>query len=269
MASGYIEGLVSYIDLLGFRDLIEEKGDNAEAVRSILELAREEFSVRRASTSRIKSVGTKRFLPFSFSDLIVRCIVPEAPSRAEELVVNEVIHLGEKQLSLINQHMLIRGGICCGSIFAESPHLFGKGLNKSYALESEYAIFPRVVIDRDLVDNLDDPSLGISSEDRAVKRGDDGVYYVNYLYAGVVDRLEEGLPDEGLAVLNQHANAVEFMLENRILVGKESKRKPTERVKQKYMWLALYHNGIVQRLLEEKRIQPGEAAGIAPEFLRF
>ena len=53
--NGYSQALVSYIDLLGFKDLIDEKGENAEAVRLILEIAREEFSVRRASGTRIPS----------------------------------------------------------------------------------------------------------------------------------------------------------------------------------------------------------------------
>lgn len=268
--NGYSQALVSYIDLLGFKDLIDQHGENAEAVRSILTLAREEFSVRRAIGTRIKSVGKKNFRAVSFSDLIVRCTTPELPSRAEELVVNEIVHLGEKQLALLLRHMLIRGGICCGNIIAESDYLFGEALIKSYVLESEYAIFPRLVIDRDLVDIPHQASLGINSEDIAVERGQDGVYYINYLYAGVVERLSSGPRDQALILLDEHRRAVEFMLDERIHIeDKKGKPKPTERIKQKYMWLALYHNNVVKRLLREGILQPMDATEIPPELLRF
>ena len=137
-------------------------------------------------------------------------------------------------------------------------------------MESEYAIFPRLVIDRDLISLPGKESLGINSEDSTVERGEDGVYYINYLYAGTVERLAPGSKDAALAVLDEHRQAVEIMLNERIHAGgKKGKRQPTERIKQKYMWLALYHNRVVKRLAEEGKIQLGDAAEIPVELLRF
>jgi hypothetical protein len=269
MASAYSQALISYIDLLGFKDLIDEGGDNADKVQSILKIAREEFLIRRATDTQILS-GKKSF---QFSDLIVRCTTtPEQPYQPEALVIYEVAQLSEKQLKLLLNHMLIRGGISCGKIFTEDDYLFGQGLIKSYILESEYAIFPRIVIDRDLVDisSSEDDSRGINSNDPAIDRGQDGVYYINYLYGAVMERLNSGSTEEALRVLDQHRRAVEFMLKQRIHVqNNPEKRKPTERMKQKYMWLGLYHNAVIRRLRDNGEIPSKHAVEISAQLLRF
>lgn len=270
MVDGYRPTLISYIDLLGFKDLIDEKGEDAEAIRSVLKIAKDELSARLPSEEKVKKSARESFYATNFSDLIVRCTTPIRAASPEELVIGEVAYLSEKQLSLILQYVLVRGGICFGAVVAGPDYLFGEGLIKSYILEKDYAIFPRIVIDRDLIDLPGEEYFGICSEDPAIERGQDGVYYINYLYAAVTERLASGLEDDALAVLDQHRRAVEYMLNERIHIGgKKGKRKPTERMKQKYMWLGLYHNRVVQRLLTDGKIQAADATEISPELLRF
>ena len=76
---------------------------------------------------------------------------------------------------------------------------------------------------------------------RLLQRGDDGAYFVDYLF----NALHECLwMDEHRDVQLRASQHRDFVLE-RIL---RDLPKAPERVKQKLMWLGLYHNAVLRRL---------------------
>ena len=56
--------------------------------------------------------------------------------------------------------VLIRGGMCIGEMLvADEGIVFGPGLVKAYDLESKYAVHPRIVIDRDLINDAEQQAI--------------------------------------------------------------------------------------------------------------
>jgi len=53
----------------------------------------------------------------------------------------------------------LRGGISTGSYFADDNMIFSKGLVNAYQLESKKAIYPRVIIDKNIVVRIQNISI--------------------------------------------------------------------------------------------------------------
>src|SRR4029077_13762190 len=109
----------------------------------------------------------------------------------------EIYYLSEMQLSMALDGILIRGAICVGDLFAESEEsiVFGPALVKAYRLESEYAIYPRIVIDRDVIWDAEERGYIASWHDYCLQ-GEDGVYFVDYFFGASLTGLEIGFPGD-------------------------------------------------------------------------
>jgi hypothetical protein len=277
MTHTYKPALMSYIDLLGFSELIDHHRTDPQTVRDTLELATGELSElsRRSHTRRLDAT----FHVANFSDLIVRCSTP-VTGDPKELVVDELDYLAGAQFALVKKGVLIRGAICVGDMYVESESsaeahhprfFFGHALVKSYRLEQDYAIYPRLIIDRDLVQR-GSSGAGIMENDQTVRRGEDGVYCLNYLYAAFM-KAHGKSPKSALAILLDHRQAVETLLEDRVHKPATPEKKATERQKQKFMWLGLYHNSVIRQLKAKSyystNIAKLDQSLISPGLLRF
>jgi hypothetical protein len=245
LTNTYRESLVVYIDILGFREMIEESRKAVSKVQEILELLKaikSEFAahgrVHRTDAGKI----IKIFSSHDFSDLVVRCT--EIPSGAPvgDYIDSEIFHLGYKQVFLVIEGVLIRGGMCIGEMLvANEGIVFGPALVKAYDLESKYAVYPRIVIDRDLVHKAEREGY-ISSWRDWVQRGEDGAYYLDYLFGSSLTGFV--IPDSPKTydLLLRHQRMIEDSI--------KGMNRRDERVKQKLIWLALYHNSVIARLCE-------------------
>lgn len=249
MASKYRRALITYIDILGFRELIEASKTNASEVENILELVRgvkQEFSAGGRATTTPDNRPKSIFYSTNFSDLTVRTtLIDETPSNSNisEYLNWEFLYIGGRQLQLALKGVLLRGGICVGDIYVDKEYVFGPGLVKSYALESKYAVFPRVAVDWKALHDGEKNLLEGLWHDRYI-RAEDGVFYIDYLFSGFLDHYSfpGGEYPDPWQIIEGHKNKIEEKLQ-----GIEQQ---DERVRQKYMWMGLYHNKVVERLSE-------------------
>lgn len=138
----YEPHLVSYIDILGFRELVATKSPNfiSRAIRRVQEIT--------APDAQIQKVNKENYI--NLSDLIVHTvpILPRSNRQSPEgLVFLEINHLARAQVALIDEGFLIRGALIIGEIERTYGVLFGPGLISAYELEREQAQFPRIVVD--------------------------------------------------------------------------------------------------------------------------
>ena len=183
------------------------------------------------------------FTFFNFSDLIVRTTRIEPGASVEEIVDWELYYLSENQLFLALEGILVRGAICRGPLFANSEEsiVFGQALVKAYTLEHEYAVYPRIVIDRDLIWKAEDQHHIAPWRDY-YSQGEDGAYFVDYLFDASLVGLEIGIPGDQPDAeerIQAHRDMIVNFIEKRI-GGLSGQSVPVnERVKQKWAWLAL------------------------------
>jgi len=148
------------------------------------------------------------------------------------------------QLFLINADIFIRGALCYGDLFFDSKFVFGPGLIHAYKLESEIAIFPRIVVDDSYIENCSLHAYPESASDEIrqaldglglLKMDSDGYRFSNYLDTMYMI-FGEGPPQTKslfITSLKAHKKYIEANLSintNRL------------RILQKYQWCKNYHN---------------------------
>jgi hypothetical protein len=244
--AGYEFSIVTFLDILGFRDLVMTA--DATVVNSKLE-ALERFT--RPSSSAHTDNPDESYEPIilQFSDAVVRIRRTRTKWNQRHpigLVFAELLDLVHAQGELIREGVLIRGGVSCGPIYTSEGRVFGPALVAAYELESRFALYPRIVIDPALLSEYRNNALVKAAHhalevdegyiSRLIRRGDDGIWFVDYVRA-VESELDEPemYPD--------------FLQMHRKLIIEGAKRfTGLSGPMGKYLWLASYHNELVSQL---------------------
>lgn len=144
--NNYENRIVLFLDILGFKKIIEETEDkNEEDVNKTLFLIdtikemKEVVNVNSSSTS--KNVT-------QFSDSIV---VSFAENDVTE-IKNFFYDLQRLVAKLLARGILCRGAISYGKLYHKNDLVFGPALVDAYETESQAALYPRIILDQSLLD---------------------------------------------------------------------------------------------------------------------
>jgi hypothetical protein len=198
--SGYRPAVITFIDILGFRELVAARG--VDEVRQVLRLIGRFAGAGARAKADDDEEATESF---NFSDCVIRIrrYDAEYPTGA---LHHEVYAMVLAQAELVHQGVLVRGGMTTGEIYSDDGMVFGPGFNRAYELESQFATFPRIVIgpeafqalrsDARLVSEHHDLVDDIHYTRNLLRQGDDGLWFVDYLGAirGELDA-PEAYPD--------------------------------------------------------------------------
>ncbi len=236
--AAYIKAIVTFIDILGFKEIVETR--TPDEIKRIIG-----FLIQVCDEATIPDEPPKVFEMryINFSDSIVRTSrISDEDDRYEVnlkviLELNAIMHI---QRSLIQEGVIVRGGITVGEIFVEDKMIFGPALNRAYHLESKVAVYPRVLIDGAVHQRLHDNV--VLGDMKYIWRDDDGQFFVDYLVGNIGQLWEFGMdPDLVRESLVVHR---ELIMRNR------KKHKEDSRNLAKYNWLATYHNQVLARFEE-------------------
>ncbi len=151
----YEERVVAFIDILGFRSLLEETVDSKgvenevkinsvvdayTSIRRILDLDNS-FSDDSLKISRSKQVSI-------FSDCLVISFKAHEPSE----VFHTLLEIKILIMQLLWSGMLCRGAVSLGKFIHTPEYLFGPALAEAYLLETKAALYPRVILDRPVIE---------------------------------------------------------------------------------------------------------------------
>lgn len=129
--------IVSFFDTLGWRQQIQEAGDDP---RRIARLA----SVPRLFSSAVMEMAKRAegAQMTAFSDAVIVSV----PYDADRLLWN-LQGLATVQLGLALSGFWVRGATTVGHLVHDPNIVFGPALNRAYELENQSAIYPRILID--------------------------------------------------------------------------------------------------------------------------
>lgn len=234
----YDEALVTYMDILGFRDLVQT--ETAGHISRTIRLVRDALKPDRDS-ARVFEMTYQ-----SFSDLTVVSIpiLTSANLRFRPGVLHsQITRVADAQVQLLWEGIAIRGGITFGSIVRSYGQLFGPALIRAYELESKKAKYPRIVVDDVIFRELErNPALTKGGEDSdrdqvrlLLRRDEDGCWFIDYLYAFSLTFYRRKFRQ----FLRWHRN---------LIVDRLQEFKREENILEKYDWLAKYHNRAVHRV---------------------
>jgi hypothetical protein len=182
----YDDHLVVYADFLGFKD---ETFDDTPRTEKILRMLATLASLESDFSIEIKtrgSLGAVKIQPAisAFSDHIVisfplrGMVVVGGPddNKIPFIVLDQVrrmiaaLAFGAFQLGF-----LVRGAMTIGKLHHAGGVVFGKGLVEAYQLESQVAIYPRVILSNSII------SKSVWTQDNQFVEDDfDGMRYLNY-----------------------------------------------------------------------------------------
>ena len=235
----YQNAIVTFIDILGFKQLVEAD-PTGQTINRMLD------DMQREGTYEVDDIEVRTL---QVSDCVIRAAwTPDGAAIPFSTAAMELLRLGLMQLNLLNKDIVIRGGVAHGPVFMEEYRFFGVAYQQAYELESKTACHPRIVVTDELVSAVRDDNVVPFAEDsewvarelrRLVRKDYDDCYYIDYLTIH-----EDNFDDElDLVVfLQRHKRLIEARLV-------EFRGKPAE---SKYWWMRRYHNDYVQGLAERQ-----------------
>jgi hypothetical protein len=224
----YRRSIISYLDILGFRDLIESH--SAGEISQILRILAE--SVEPNSTFKSEKIQFTKF-----SDTVIRSMAESKHYPQNFLFeLRSVLH---SQIALIPRGITVRGAVTIGEIVQSWKVVYGPGVVRAYELESMKDSPPRIVIDTDALSSVR-PAIereNLTGELDGLIRTEGSITYLDYLRAC---ENELNVPEQEYSMFLRH---------HRDLI-RSGLQKHTEQpgVLKKYEWLRDYH----QKTLEDR-----------------
>lgn len=208
------EKYVAFIDILGYKNKIdkcEENGNLKDA--ALLNLIMNNNHIDAAD----------ELITFVFSDCMY--IVGDKLEKVLELIACISIQLlTASEIELSNSEQteinLIRGAITKGNLIVNENlnMLLGPAVNETYILESQIAIYPRIIISDKIMD---------SELNSYFKEDSDGIYFFDFLLFFLQKRKENPMREEAM---DRYITFLEKYIEN----------SDNLKINQKYKWFKKY-----------------------------
>lgn len=228
--------VTAYLDILGTKESMPTM--TSAGLRLQLDLLDEHLS---ALHDQPDDVQWQRML--TFSDCIALAVpVSETlpPGGNLEMVIESI---ATYQFLQAREGRFLRGGITLGDAYADYSTITGKALVDAVVLEENIAVVPRVLVSSDCLEHLIEAireshgnrwAMATETSTRLLIDAD-GLGFVNYLYVA--------LDAEG----NEVQPAVELLRKHRDAVVRALDKYPgSSRIRDKYVWVAHYHNAFCE-----------------------
>ena len=221
--------LVAYLDMLGSKERIQNDDEEEESLNTIKEIYEYALQIPDEINPSLSHYHMEMRI-FSDNILIVNKLVDENGAKRDLIVEleNMCTVVTRFQEHALENGWLLRGAMTKGQLYFGDRLVWGKALVKAYRMEEKTAIYPRVIIDDELVDSIN----SISPSQKGVKvmalRQDaDGCYFLDYLDSMICFKFQ--CDDE------KYAERFRKMF---------SEPVKDESVRQKRLWHVRYHNSV-------------------------
>lgn len=226
---------LAYFDVLGYKAFFQEDDSDHEKflkdILGTLDYVKSRVGEYSGFSSRI---GLR-----VYSDNFLLYIKEEGQDIVHEdfnalMALVSVVALIQMKI-LAQYRILLRGGITKGEFYVNDNIIFGNGLIQAVEIESQKAIYPRVVIDVDrfCLKNYD------SLWKTLIKKDDDNMYFVDYfninqyksveLNQGNQIELVKTLREQIIYLVNRYCKYGNLTNENKII--------QRSRLIEKYLWV--------------------------------
>jgi hypothetical protein len=174
--------------------------------------------------------------------------------------------------ALVEEKIFIRGGISNKFCNIKNEFAVGEGLIEAYKLESEKAIYPRILLSKEITNNskimesLKLISKKIYNSNYLIKKDNDGFFYLDYLKYRISqsDISSQSVQQNGLKDTRQFLQGVKevasYLRFHKIIIEENIKKfkekiensqdekstKKYQNILKKYEWSKKYHNKILE-----------------------
>ena len=204
---------VAFLDILGFRARVKEAEKNPQKAQT-LDQALEKIS--KLGTAKEHFIDSVKVTIFSDSVVIsVNDDIDEIKLLIERLTI--------MLWTLMLDGIWMRGGLTIGDLSTSKDRPWGPAFIEAYDTETTLANYPRVVVSRELYEQLKNE---IQNDTTPVKRDKtDGVYFLDIIGQGVKKNKDSQIGFEKLTKIKKH------------LDQEHAKNMDNPNVYQKFSWL--------------------------------
>jgi hypothetical protein len=264
--------IIAFIDILGMRQHLANPITEEQFARNITRIIQEVMRPTIETSVALPSVRSQKAIEVGFSgwrteadceitsisdSIVVSLPLDTKMSRKQKTrawsVYQGLCIVFWLQRALVQLGILTRGAITIGKIHHTTSVVIGSGLAAAYELESQVAIYPRVVIGDTIVELLaseklpDDNFFFKQRVGNMIAQDRDGIYFVDYLGVDITE--VETNWAERLSGIEQEVMAELASLKN-------------IRAKQKVLWLQRYVEAAIARISEGDNLLPHPTKGI-------
>ena len=238
----YQDRVLAYIDILGFSAKIKNtmKNDKKDETKTenIYNLFRDaQYLIDKRYSYSANGESTKVANHYSDSIVISYSFTEKAG----------IFHLLADILFLcvaaLQKGFLFRGAIVCNKLCHEKNIIFGPALVNAVEMEKSLAIYPRIILDEEIIDIAKKYLAEWPSKDEQIKvinklisKDFDGLYYINYF-------------DAINYVVGENAGVLLYFKALRNIVENLEKcQKDNMSLKSKYLWIKEKYNRTLKEL---------------------
>lgn len=177
--------LIVYIDLLGIKEKLNQCEEVRNAVINSLNLVFDKWG--RAIENSSAPIKYK-----VFSDNIVFALDCSNPNKSDVSTFLFAVCLFQIDM-LCSNKFPSRGGIAYGGLYIDDKFILGEALNEAYYLESNVAIYPRIIVSKSAINFFD--TLSAEAGDWNIKEDRDGVFFLDCFFVANGQQLKAALDD--------------------------------------------------------------------------
>lgn len=244
-----LDSLVAYLDELGtsqkiLRMTTQDLRSDLERYKRLLWFLDGDPTAGGDDGERDSPEG-KAYVLNAFTDNLSLCRPLRAPGDPDDVDAHRLFvflqGIALYQGNTVCSGTLLRGAITRGRAYAKPGYVTGPAHLAAVIAEETTVIYPKVMVDRDVVRLVDDalaadPEANELFDGLLIKDKEDGEYYLDYLLLLICE--DAPPPKDVRGILAKHRRVVLRELQH---CSDPSARKKLE-------WLARYHDGVCDRL---------------------
>jgi hypothetical protein len=247
----YENRIVLFLDILGFRAIIDKTvdkfEDNTKGIKELYDKLEEikEFLNLRLNQKEVFQNKNFSMKITQFSDSIIISFINDDNTTFLKLIrtIQELI------INCVNSGMLCRGAISYGKLIHDNQIIFGPALNDAYETETKAAMYPRIILDKSILESSkknSQPSLFESEMNKEdiilayLSKDTDEKYYIDYFPKDIGEY--------------KYITNIQMYLTNlrQIIINGSKSTKPD--LKVKYGWMKNKYNNLLETLQSENKI---------------
>lgn len=250
----YENRYIAFIDILGFRSLLKER--TAEELYDIInKFQTQSFKAKQNKINKEEDFKLD-FQVTCFSDNVVISCLNEKDEKNSTSLIHFLEEIVNYQLILNIYKITIRAGITKGELVHQDDICYGPGLVRAYYLESEIAIFPKIVIDNNIVYELNLANQTEKDIYLQLSQGENLFHFIDTFktyndWLNEVEEMSQSKQNES----KRYILGIKLQLKNLREVIVEGLKNENADVQLKYRWMQKkYNNCITPHLLKSNKL---------------
>jgi hypothetical protein len=249
----YGDCIVAYLDILGFEETVKKYvNSNLPKDKEILGIITSAMAYATKDYNIDEFQNIELIKVKQFSDCTCFCIPDFYGNIIEAVMVSLLItRLKGFNMQFISNNLYLRGGVSPGFHHQNDNIIFSDGLIKAYKLESKKAIYPRIILDRQLIQRF--KRLWTNNKEILLDFGIekvlitdwDGTTFINPF--NPIQTMGNNIPDDlikdisvGEENFESKTAELESIFHNNVMINLQNKIDQYEdnvHVQEKYLWL--------------------------------